>query len=69
MVKIMEHTIEAYIERCSSLELLNFLEFCMIESQWAYHAHIIPHILLTLEKRDISLPEQIRAAWDMFCEK
>ena len=62
----MEHTVAAYIERRSSEELLHFLELCVQQSLWHQYAQAIPLILSTLQRRAVSIPEQIQAAWDCF---
>lgn len=62
----MEHSVQAYIERHSSAELLGFLDMCMRQSQWEQYAHIIPHIFTALQSRNVLMPELIRSSWESF---
>ena len=64
----MDHSIQAYIKRCSSQDLLLFLEVCMQKNQWEYHAHIIPDIFLTLNSRNVTILEEILFSWNSYLQ-
>ena len=64
----MEHTVQAYIHRCSSEDLLGFLDNCVLANEWKTHAHIIPLILKLMEDRHVTVPEYILSSWNEFCQ-
>ena len=65
----MEHTVQAYIYRCTSEELLGFLDSCAQKNEWKVHAHIIPLILNLMQERNVTVPDHILSSWNEFCKK
>ena len=61
-----EHSVQSYIERYSSIELLGLLRTCMWRNEWYQHRHTIPLIFNTLQVRNVPIPEQIQTAWENF---
>ena len=59
-------SVQAYIEKRSSEELLGFLITCLWRNQWHKYLYALPHIFATLQNRNIPIPEQIQAAWNHF---
>ena len=64
----MEHSLQAYIKKQSSEELLAFLQMCMYRNQWAQYADSILHIFAELQSRNFPIPEQISACFADFLQ-
>ena len=62
----MEHTIIAYLERRTPMELLGFLNLCMLQNQRHQYAQIVPQIFELLQRHGIPVPDQISASWEAF---
>ena len=62
----MDHTMQAYLKRCSTEQLMGFLEDCMRRNMWSEYAPAIPAVLAALQSRNVLLPEQLRASWDTY---
>ena len=62
----MDHTMQAYLKRCSTEQLMGFLEDCMRKNLWGEYALTIPAVFTVLQKRNILLPEQIRTSWNAY---
>ena len=62
----MEHSVENYLQRLSTEELVTFLGWCLQMSAWDRYEYMIPQIIDLLQKRDDSVPKQILEAWHTY---
>ena len=62
----MEHSVENYLQRLSTEELVTFLWWCLQMSAWDRYEYMIPQIIDLLQKRDDSVPKQILEAWHTY---
>ena len=65
----MEYTVQAYLERRSSAELIGFLRSCMQDDRWEQYEQTVPLVLDALKNRNETIPEQIRQSWCSYISK
>ena len=63
----MDHTVEAYLNRRSTGELLEFLDDCTHRALWPQYAQHIPLILQIIQSRGACVDTEIVNAWDGYC--
>lgn len=59
------HTVQSYLTRSSTHELIAFLWQCVRLYQWDQYEHVIPQIMEILEKRSDTIPKSVLESWAM----
>ena len=62
----MEHTVQAYLERRSTVELVSFLQMCAYQNQWQQYTQTVPLVFEALQNRKATPPAQIVHSWHTF---
>ena len=62
----MDHSVEGYLKRTSSVHLEAFLYQCMYCRQWDSYSHIVPQIISLLQSRSHPIPKPILDSWEHY---
>ena len=63
---MQNYTIEAYLNRRTTEELVAFLRHCMGKNLWEQYADTVPLIIDIIQKRGIELQGIVIASWEEY---